>query len=68
MNIINRSNGDLPTLLLLLGFIEHHVEYWSKELPVDMLVELHQRIFELGQFFKEKVFVKKAEWVDVCFS
>ena len=40
----------------------------SKDVPVDMLVKLDERIFQLGEFFEQKMIrmiVKKAEWVDM---
>ena len=52
-------------IVAVLGFIEDHIENRSKELPIDMVIEFDERVFELCEFFEQKMIVKKAEWVDV---
>ena len=52
-------------IIAVPGFIEDHVKNWGEDLPVDMVIELDERVFEFSEFFKEKVFVEKAERVGV---
>lgn len=49
----------------VLGFIEDNIENQCEDLTVDMVIELDERIFQLREFFEQKMFVEKVEWVDV---
>ena len=44
---------------------EGNIEDRNEDIPVDMLFQLHQWIFQLGESLKQKVFVEKTKWVDV---
>ena len=49
----------------VLRLIEHNIKYWPENLPVDMCFEFDERVFEFGEFFKQKMLVKHTYRVDV---
>ncbi|AAM72304.1 conserved hypothetical protein [Chlorobaculum tepidum TLS] len=45
--------------------LECDLKNWAEEIPVDMLFQFHQWIFELGQTLRKKILVEKAQGIDV---
>jgi len=52
-------------VISVLGFFEDDIKNRSKDIPGYMFVELDKGIFQLAQFHKQEMIVKKADWVDV---
>ena len=42
-----------------------NIEDRNADVPVNVFFEFHERIFQLGESFKQKMFVEKTKWVDV---
>ena len=59
---VKRWSADI---VAIFGFIEDNIKNRSKDLPVDMVIELDERIFQLCKAFKQEMFVEKAERVDI---
>ena len=59
---VKRWSADI---VAVFGFIEDHVKNRGENLPVDILLKLDQRILDLCQALKQKMFVKKAKRADV---
>ena len=49
----------------VLRLAEYDCKNRYENVPVDIGFQLHKRIFELCEFFEQKMVVEKAEWVDV---
>ena len=50
---------------MVLWFVENDIENRSKYFPVDVLLQFHQRIFELGETFELELFIKKFRQVGI---
>jgi len=50
---------------MVFWFVENDVEKRSNYVPVDVLLQFHQWIFELGESFELELFIKKAGWIAV---
>lgn len=65
LNIISRSKRWSADIITVLRFIEDRIENRGEDLQVDMGIELDEMIFQLCEFFEQKMIAKKAEWVNV---
>ncbi|WP_068867389.1 hypothetical protein [Prosthecochloris sp. CIB 2401] len=49
----------------VLGLSEGEIKNRRKDVPVNKGIQFYKRILELGEPFEQKIFVKKAERIDV---
>ena len=57
--------GRPPRFTPVLRPGERNIEDRDEDVPVNVFFEFHERIFQLGESFKQKMFVEKTKWVDV---